>query len=231
SAPGSALPAELLARLSKPWAAPVAGPLVGDADMLPDGQTAAEARLARRAAAVLVPLIVHPGDVTVLLTRRTRALKRHSGQVAFPGGRVDPEDPDVVTAALREAEEEVGLPRDRSRLLGRLAPYNTATGFSVTPVVATVRAPFVPIPDPAEVAAVFEVPLAFVMDRANHQWRTRTWRGRERGFYAIPYGEHLIWGATAAMLVNLVHVLSTPGVPGAVVETPTGPAAAPVPPS
>ena len=168
------LAAHLAWRLSQPWTRPAAGPLKGDADLLPGGESPAQARLARRSAAVLVPLVVRPDDVTVLLTRRTRAVRRHSGQVAFPGGRVDPEDPDMVTTALREAEEEIGLPRDLPTVLGSLAPYDTATGFSVTPVVATVAGPFSPIPDPNEVESVFEVPLAFLMDPANHQRRTGT---------------------------------------------------------
>ena len=204
----AALTDYLTRRLAQPWDVPAAGPLKGDGDLVPGGEPASQRRLARRSAAVLVPLITRSQGVTVLLTRRTRAMRRHSGQVAFPGGRVDPEDPDVVAAALREAEEEVGLDRAKPAVLGCLTPYDTATGFSVTPVVATVAEPFEAVPDPGEVETVFEVPLTYLMDTRNHQRHTGMWKGLERGYYAIAYGDNTVWGATAAMLVNLVHVLS-----------------------
>lgn len=164
-------------------------------------------RSAWRSAAVLVPLIERPDGLTMLLTRRTEALKRHAGQVAFPGGRVDPEDADPVAAALREAEEEVGLARTLVEVVGVLPPYGTATGFMVTPVVSLVAADFTPRPDPNEVADVFEVPLDVVLNPANHQEREGQWRGHTRRYFAIEHGPHRIWGATAAMIVNFSQIL------------------------
>lgn len=170
---------------------------------------APESPAAPVAAAVLVPLVDHPGGMTVLLTRRTQHLAHHPGQISFPGGRLDPEDGgDPVVCALRETTEEVGLESDRIRVLGRLDRYVTGTGFLITPVVGLVRPPFTVIPDPFEVADVFEVPLAFILDPANHQLHARVVGGRERSFWALSWGEFLIWGATAGMLVNLSEVLT-----------------------
>jgi 8-oxo-dGTP pyrophosphatase MutT (NUDIX family) len=163
---------------------------------------------AKRRAAVLVPIVEHPDELTVLLTRRTDHLSSHAGQVSFPGGRIEPTDADATEAALREAEEEIGLPRDRVEAVGRLDDYLTGTGYVVTPIVAFVKPPFALHPDPNEVADVFEVPLAFFLDAANHQRRVGFWRGRERVYYAMPYGERYIWGATAGMLLNLYEVLT-----------------------
>ena len=168
---------------------------------------------APRDAAVLVPIVAHTAGTTVLLTQRTLHLRHHSGQVAFPGGRVEPGDPSAVEAALREAHEEVGLERSRVEVIGRLPEYLTGTGFRVTPVVALVRPGFDPRPDPAEVAQVFEVPLAFLMDPRHHQRRRVRLAVGERTFFAMPYRppgaaeEHFIWGATAAMLRNLYRLL------------------------
>ncbi|MFN3746143.1 MAG: CoA pyrophosphatase [Hyphomicrobiaceae bacterium] len=155
-----------------------------------------------RPAAVLVPIIAR-AELTVLLTERTAHLATHAGQIAFPGGKVEETDPDTVHTALREAEEEIGLSRTLVEPLGFLDGYRTGTGFLVTPVVALVRPDFVLVPDPGEVASTFEVPLAFLMDPANHKRHSRPWRGRERHYYAMPYGERYIWGATAGMLKNL----------------------------
>lgn len=161
------------------------------------------------AAAVLMPIIVRDGMPGVLLTMRTAHLHDHAGQVSFPGGRVDAGDADAIATALRETEEEVGLARRHVEVLGCLPQYRTGTGFLVTPVVALVHPPFDLVPDEFEVAEIFEVPLGFLMDGMNHERRSAEFpppTGR-RSFYAMPYGRHFIWGATAAMLRNLYHFL------------------------
>ena len=163
----------------------------------------------RVAAGVLVPLINREDEITVLLTRRHDDLNKHGGQVAFPGGRVDDSDADQIEAALREAHEEVGIVPDVVDVLGCLDPYLTITGFEVLPVVGFISPPpdrFTP--EPNEVAAIFEVPLAFLLDRSNHQKVRRSVNGLERAYYAMPYEKHYIWGATAGMIVNLSEVLS-----------------------
>ena len=159
-------------------------------------------------AAVLVPLVDQPGGLTVLLTQRTAHLSDHAGQISFPGGRIEPTDRDPVAAALREAEEEVGLPASHVEIVGRLDTYLTGTGFEVVPVVGLVAVPFPLRPDPFEVAEVFEVPLDFIIDPLNHQRRSREWRGMMRSYFVLPYENRYIWGATAGMLVNLAEVLS-----------------------
>jgi len=159
-------------------------------------------------AAVLVPLVDHPSGLTVLLTQRTAHLADHGGQISFPGGRIEPTDEHPVAAALREAEEEVGLPASHVEVVGRLDTYVTGTGFEVIPVVAFVRVPYPLRPDPSEVAEVFEVPLDFLVDPANLQRGSREWRGTTRFFFALPYETRYIWGATAGMLVNLAEVLA-----------------------
>jgi 8-oxo-dGTP pyrophosphatase MutT (NUDIX family) len=156
---------------------------------------------------VLVPLIDRPEGLQVLLTQRTAHLKDHAGQISFPGGRAEPEDPDAVATALRETHEEVGLPADHVRVIGRLDNYITSTGYEVAPVVGLVRPPFPVKPDPYEVAEVFEVPLAFLVDPRNHERHSREWQGRTRYFYVLPYRDRYIWGATAGMLVNLALLL------------------------
>lgn len=161
-----------------------------------------------RPAAVLVPLVPRPDGVAIILTERNDQLKRHAGQIAFPGGRIDRTDRDPVHAALRETEEEVGLTEDQISVIGRLDDYATGTGFLIAPLVGLVHPPFDVRPDPREVADVFEVPLSFILDRANHKRDSREWNGVRRHFYAMPYGERYIWGATAAMLVNLYEVLT-----------------------
>jgi 8-oxo-dGTP pyrophosphatase MutT (NUDIX family) len=161
-----------------------------------------------KAAAVLVPIVEHDGAPTVLLTKRTDHLADHAGQIAFPGGRIEPEDATPEDAALREAFEEVGLPAERVELIGRLDLYRTRTGFEVVPVVGLVRPPLDDLkPDPYEVAEVFEVPLSFILDPINHELHTRELRGARRTFYVLPYQGRNIWGATAGMLVNLAQVL------------------------
>jgi 8-oxo-dGTP pyrophosphatase MutT (NUDIX family) len=152
-------------------------------------------------AAVLVPLINREDGLTVLFTERSRDLPDHPGQISFPGGRVEPGDADTGIAALREAEEEVGLSRKHVTLLGHLEPYETVTGYRVTPVVGWVEPPFEVKADPVEVADIFEVPLAFLLEPANHQRHFRMVGNMRRDYYAIPYGDRYIWGATAAMLL------------------------------
>lgn len=155
-----------------------------------------------RAAAVLVPVIVRD-PLTVLFTQRTDALPSHAGQIAFPGGKVEPFDRDAVDTALREAEEEVGLDRALAEPLGVLDPYLTGTGFRIVPVVALVRPHFTLKLQASEVAAVFEVPLDFLMNAENHRRHSRTFAGHERYYHAMPYEDHYIWGATAGILKNM----------------------------
>lgn len=159
-------------------------------------------------AAVLVPLVQRPEGLNVLLTQRTAHLNHHAGQIAFPGGRAQPSDADLVDTALRETEEETGLSREHVDVLGTLPHYLTSSGFEVTPVVGLAMPDFTLAHDPFEVADVFEVPLAFLMDPANHRLHTAAMvDGIPRRYYSIPYGERFIWGATAGMLRNLYHML------------------------
>lgn len=174
----------------------------------------AEPRFTRRSpapAAVLVPLVARP-EPTLLLTQRTSHLADHSGQIAFPGGKVDRTDADAVAAALREAEEEVGLMRDFVQVLGTLPIYTTGSAFVITPVVALVQPGFTLTPNEGEVADVFEVPLAFVLDPANHRRHTFEAEGLRREWFSMPYQdagvERFIWGATAGMLRNFYRFLA-----------------------
>lgn len=163
-------------------------------------------------AAVLVPLVNRPDGLTVMLTKRTAHLAHHPGQISFPGGRLEAGDNgDLVTCALRETAEEVGLEPARVHVLGRLDDYITGTGFIVTPVVGLIEPPFQLAPDSFEVAEVFEVPLAFVLDQTNHSLQQREVRGRQRPFWALTWNDRLIWGATAGILVNLSEVLTDRG--------------------
>ena len=155
------------------------------------------------AAAVLVPLVAHASGMTVLLTLRTDHLHDHAGQVSFPGGRVEPHDRDTIATALRETEEEIGLPSKRIEILGFLDRYRTITGFDIEPVVGIVEPGFQLTPDPFEVADVFEVPLARILERGSFQRQSRVHQGRKRHFYEIPHDEYHIWGATAGILHNL----------------------------
>jgi 8-oxo-dGTP pyrophosphatase MutT (NUDIX family) len=177
----------------------------GDTAVTPD-TTRPSAAL--RPAAVLVPLIDRPDGLTILLTQRTAHLQSHAGQISFPGGRKEPDDADAVATALRETEEEVGLPRQHITVVGQLDDYVTGTGFEVTPIVGIVTPPFPIVIDPFEVAEAFEVPLSYVLDRANHHRVERESAGRRRVFYVLPYQGRNIWGATAGMLVNLAEVLA-----------------------
>jgi 8-oxo-dGTP pyrophosphatase MutT (NUDIX family) len=156
-----------------------------------------------RTAAVLVPVVKRENELTVLFTRRTAHLNDHAGQISFPGGRAEPGDAGAAETAMRETHEEIGLPAERVEVLGELHQYVTVTGYRVTPVVGLVTPPLDLRPDDFEVAEVFEAPLAFLLDAANHQRNSVFWEGRERHYYAIPYQSYYIWGATAGMLMNL----------------------------
>ena len=159
-------------------------------------------------AAVLLLVVNHP-EPTVVFTQRTADLADHAGQIAFPGGRREEADESPEATALREAAEEIGLDTSRVQVLGRLPEYRTGTGYAVTPVVGWAEPPLDYAPDPREVADVFEVPLAFLLDARNHRYESAFYRGRMRHYWAMPFGERFIWGATAGMLVTF-HRLVTP---------------------
>lgn len=165
-------------------------------DLIPDDAVLVEA-------AVLVGLVPHPGGTHVILTRRTDALRHHAGQVSFPGGRLEPGDIDAVAAAVREAGEEIGLQPPQVAPLGFLDPLATITGFRVMPVVAVIDARYEAVPDPGEVADVFEVPLSFLLDPRNLASHVLDYRGRPREVHEYRYPAQRIWGATASILLNL----------------------------
>ena len=158
-------------------------------------------------AAVLVAVVDRP-DPTLILTLRPETMRKHPGQVSFPGGRIDPGDNGPIDAALREAEEEIGLARGRVEIVGLADPYLTITGFEVTPVIGIVPPDLVFTPEPAEVAAVFEAPFHHILDPVHQHVRTAMFRGKERSYYEIDWHEQRIWGATAAMIVNLSRRLA-----------------------
>lgn len=164
---------------------------------------------ALRDAAVLLP-IRFSETPRIILTKRSSALRHHPGQIAFPGGKLDPGDAGPADGALREAHEEIGLVRDNARILGCLPAHETITGFRVTPVVAEVIADFDPVPHAGEVEEVFSVPLAHVLDPASYNQEFRLWGGRRRFFYTVPYGPYYIWGATARMLRAFAQVMGEP---------------------
>jgi len=192
---------EIAEALASPWTAS------SDFDLNPDVVLPAGRRL--RPAAVLVPLFEgSDGEVRVILTKRSSALKHHPGQIAFPGGKVDPGDADARSAALREAQEEIALAPANVEVLGELPTHETVTSFLITPILGRIRAEFKPIPEAGEVAEVFSVPFAHVADQAHYAVQSRRWRGQRRYYYAVPYGPYYIWGATARILRGLADRLS-----------------------
>ena len=168
---------------------------------LPTGRTL-------RAAAVLVPLVWQNDGWHVILTMRSSVLKHHPGQIAFPGGKQDDGDSTLIETALREADEEIGLPRECVEILGSMASHETVTGFTVTPIVGVVRTNFDVRPEPGEVAEVFTVPLTFLANIKNFEIQSRRWRGKRRHYYVVPYGPYYIWGATARMLRAFADTLA-----------------------
>jgi len=180
---------------------------VGDQELNPDWPDARSHGPVRRPCAVLIPLTVHRGGAWVVMTRRADHLPDHAGQIAFPGGKIGPEDRAPVHAALREAHEEIGLHPKFVDVIGRLDDYRTATGFDIAPFIGIVRDGFRLIPEPNEVAEILHAPLAFLMQPANHQIREVIWRGRPRRFHAIQYHKHYIWGATAGILHRMYERL------------------------
>ena len=183
------------------------GPQSSDFDLNPDVELPENRKL--RPAAVLIPLIERRNETQVILTKRSSRLKHHPGQIAFPGGKVDQSDKDSIDAALREAEEEIGLPRDIVLPLGLLASHETVTQFCVVPVVAQVLEDFSPSIEAREVDEMFEVPLKFLADPGNYTVQNRMWQGRRRNYYTVPYGPYYIWGATARILRGLAERMAT----------------------
>ena len=190
-----------LEELRRRLAAPPVRTIYGDAGARPDAELLTPA-------SVLVPIVARQPELTVIFTQRAAHLKDHSGQVSFPGGRVAAGDPSAEATALRETREEIGLDPAHVELLGRMPDYHTRTGYLITPVVGIVTPPFELRADANEVDEIFEVPLAFLLDPANHQRHSREWQGSLRWFFAIPYQRYYIWGATAGMLVNLSRQLA-----------------------
>lgn len=190
----------LAKRLSETPPSPECAPEGGDYDLNPHVTPGLTRPL--RPAGVLVPLIERTAGPTVLLTRRASHLPNHAGQISFPGGGMQPGDRDFVDAALRETHEEVGIPPERIEISGYLGLYRTVTDYCVLPVVGFVASDAKVKPDPGEVTEAFEVPLDYLMNPDNHECHNRRWNGQIRHFYAIPYGDYYIWGATAAMLVD-----------------------------
>jgi len=192
--------------LSEPPALPLI-PKRGDYDLNPQNRPAEKMDL--KPAAVLLPLVLRQ-EPHVLLTQRTHHLTRHAGQVAFPGGRADANDISLVETALRETQEETGIDPAYVTVAGFLDAYETGTGYAILPVVGILSDGFALSPHAVEVAEIFEVPLAFLLDPANRQQQSRAFQGRMRSFYSFTYEGHYIWGATAAMLLNFAERISTP---------------------
>ena len=191
-----------------PGQAPIDGQITEVVDEPVPEEIRQRLQTGRRPAAVLVPVLTDgAGFLRLMLTQRTAHLRDHAGQISFPGGRVEAHDATPMDTALRETEEEIGLSRERVEILGFLPEYRTGTGFRVTPVVALVTPPFDLQPDPFEVAEIFEVPLSFLLDPANHQQHSLHYRGALRNYFAMPYGDYFIWGATAGMIRSLTERL------------------------
>jgi len=190
-----------LEELRRRLAAPPVHTIYGDEGTRPDAESLTPA-------SVLVPIVARQPELTVIFTQRAAHLKDHSGQVSFPGGRVAAGDPSAEATALRETREEIGLDSARVEVIGRMGEYRTRTGYRITPVVGIIMPPFELRADANEVDEIFEVPLAFLLDPANHQRHSREWQGSQRWFFAIPYQRYYIWGATAGMLVNLSRQLA-----------------------
>lgn len=169
-----------------------------DFDLNPDVTLVPGRKL--RPAAVLAPIIAGKDGYDLILTKRSSALKHHPGQIAFPGGKQDDYDADLIATALREAREEIGLPSDHVEVLGTFSSHETVTGFTVTPIVALISGEFDVTPEAGEVAEVFRVPLAHVLNPDNYIVQSRRWRGQRRSYYTVPYGPYYIWGATARIL-------------------------------
>ncbi|MCL6283467.1 CoA pyrophosphatase [Ruegeria sp. 2012CJ41-6] len=186
---------DLHAALARP------GPGTSDFDLNPEAVLPEGRKL--RPAGVLVPILMHKDGPRLILTKRSSALKHHPGQIAFPGGKQDEGDADVTATALREAEEEIGLPRDLPRVIGHLPSHETVTAFDVTPVVALLDHPFEVVPERSEVEEVFTVPLSHVTSPANFIVESRRWRGQRRKYFVVPFGPYYIWGATARILRGL----------------------------
>ncbi|MCC1492476.1 CoA pyrophosphatase [Cognatishimia sp. F0-27] len=177
-----------------------------DFDLNADGARPASRTL--HPAGVLAAFSETPEGLSLVLTKRSSRLKHHPGQIAFPGGKQDDTDPDVTATALREAQEEVGLPPESVEVLGVLPDHETVTGFLMTPVIGILRAPFEPVPEPGEVEEVFTAPFAHVTDPARYSVQYRRWRGTRRHYYAVPLGPYYIWGATARILRGLAERVS-----------------------
>lgn len=186
------------------------GPCAGssDYDLNPDVQLPPGRRL--RPAGVLVPILETSTGPMLYLTKRSSALKHHPGQIAFPGGKQDEGDADIIAAALREAHEEIGLHPENVTVLGAMPAHETVTSFDVTPVVAQVTRPFQPTPEAGEVEEVFQVPLAHVLNAARFSVQGRRWRGTMRHYYTVPFGPYYIWGATARILRALADAVDHP---------------------
>jgi 8-oxo-dGTP pyrophosphatase MutT (NUDIX family) len=183
-----------------PLDAPMAAPVRSDFDLNPAFRPAS---VNLRDAAVLVPIVQRQEGLTILLTQRTDTMPTHAGQISFPGGRVQPDDDGPVAAALRETVEETGIAARHIEPIGRFLPYQTVTNYRITPIVALVSPDFELNPDPREVADVFETPVSFLMNAANHEQHSRDWQGQSRSYFVMPYQKRYIWGAPAGLLKAL----------------------------